>query len=572
MASLPSSAAALSHDANHALATADRTFAVMSLSSPLPAKISRATHHLAPISACLILDERRAVLASQLITLHALPSGNLITRYTGHASPVVAIARASPNSFVTAASDDRHLFVWPVSTRVAPGRKCKRVSPATAPIATLSLPENGALQVAATDESGAQHVAAIMRSGSVAVWRDVPPTTTAALACTFIVRPSSSADVFTSIFSGQTNLTIFHGHSLNPDLFTVDLSSVEEKELSLPQVGHALVVKNQISKQQAKADFVQKTIDLESSNVAVASAVSKRERSDEDQDGKEDTDDEMDEDEQPTIQEKLAALGVTPGTKASTRPSIPTLESTRLDSRVVLLCQAVRSRDEQLFDRVIDSTQDLTTIRNTVDELPAEIATKAVLGLLVERLERYPRRTQKLLPWIRTIVIEHAGTFISEQKNETLHMLTSIIEARTQNLEALSRLEGRLELVVGQARRLKRLKETSIALAVPEYEYEFGEPKKDREVEDEDDRSSSDDSESSSSDDAERTGVMDEESEESESSEDEVDAMEEEASRNGSARDGDRRRISGMNGTKDNSSSREDRSMESDEISESDCD
>ncbi|KAI0567728.1 WD40-repeat containing protein [Gracilaria domingensis] len=519
---LPSAPSALVHNCRYALVAAARTLTVIPVASPN--EHTNVAHiHTAPPSAALFLNEQQALLASQQISLHELPSARLVARFAGHASPVVCLARLSSQTFVSAAARERILLAWRVQPQSTTPRKRRRLPPA-APTLSLASPRAGVRAMIADRHSNGAHFAAIVGSNEVVVWRDLPQTAKVPVECSFVVR-APDVPVVSVLFAERARLTVLYGQGVQPEVYTVDLASVSTELVELPSASIALITADKELKPNAKVQLVKQAVALQSSNVPAAPAASKRKQTLEDE--AEEPDDqgsevESDEVKESTIQEKLAALGVSSDTPRPEVPSVPALEATRLDSRIVILCQAVRVRDDSMFNRIIQSTQDETTIRNTVEQMPPEVATGALLDMLVDRLEREPRRVEKLLSWIRTILIEHAGTLVSQQRNQTLHALNAIIEIRTQNLEALARLEGRLELVVGQAQRQKRLKHLKVSTTSAQVEYTYDPTNSTQNREDGGRDSESEDSESesdSSNDNADDTGVMsDSESELSEHS------------------------------------------------------
>ncbi|PXF42820.1 WD repeat-containing protein 43 [Gracilariopsis chorda] len=487
LARLTAAPSVVVHDRHHVVAATAQNLTVISLSDAQQSlsnsdNLHHKPHgHAAPLSAALLLRPAQLVLASQQITVHDLPNARLQTRFTGHASPVTCMATLSTHSFVSAAKHERMIMLWRVPSQPLSHRKRRRLT-AVSPSMALALPRATAdvLALCADLNSDGRNVAAVLNSSEVVVWKDLPHSALGAVQSSFVVRAVDDVPVVHALFVDENRLVVLYGRQLCPDSFTVHLNSVESDVVLLPRVSVDVITASTDVKPHAKVQLVQQAVALQSSNVAIApppSAKRKEPADDSEHDG--DSADEKDDaygEQDATIQDKLAALGVTTDTTRADMPTVlPSLDSSRLDSRVVILCQAVRVGDDHLFDNIIDSTQNADTIRNTVDEMPPEVATGALLDMLVDRLERYPSRVEKLLTWIRTVLIEHAGTLISQQHNQTLHALQAIIEARTQNLEALSRLEGRLELVVGQGERQKRLKQVNLSQPAAGLEYTFGE-------------------------------------------------------------------------------------------------
>jgi hypothetical protein len=140
--------------------------------------------------------------------------------------------------------------------------------------------------------------------------------------------------------------------------------------------------------------------------------------------------------------------------------------------------------------------------------MPVELATMEFLDVLVGRLVRHPKRADSLIPWIREILMEHAGALMNRRKTPQLDTLMHAINARVEALPGLTRLEGRLELVVAQADRVRAAKKTFAGHTAAQVEY------LEKAVEGTDDASdgvSSSDDSSEDEEDADETGDFSEE-------------------------------------------------------------
>ncbi|CDF39826.1 unnamed protein product [Chondrus crispus] len=223
----------------------------------------------------------------------------------------------------------------------------------------------------------------------------------------------------------------------------------------------------------------------------------------------------VDEDEEPSIQQKLVALGISQGDGdfgASKAFPNASGEKSILGSRANVLMQAIRAQDQSLFDDTIEKMRDVKLIRTTVERLPQSVAAGDLLDMLVDRLQRFPTKAETLARWIREVLMEHTGALMSQQRNKALVALVEIVKERTQALEGLSRLQGRLELVLTRADKLKRAGRTMTGDAEPKAQYEEEEGS-----EDESDESSDDsDSEAGSEDAEDETGELDSEQSSSE--------------------------------------------------------
>lgn len=340
-------------------------------------------------------------------------------------------------------------------------------------------------------EGKGEVVTAVLRNGQVGLWHESLGGG-ASVPCRLILKGGRRGDVFGTVVRG-TDVSVAYGNPMKPTLWRIDVDEVDSDELVLPEVDPHVLVSKVKDNRRKKVELVKGVAKMEGSAVAAMPMKDRRkengyivevpeeEMMEEPEDGEksesageEDEDDDL----EPSIQQKLLELGVTPHSSGVKLPrlGVPEVgagEKTVLGSRVSVLMQAVQTQDSDLFDRTIRKLQSKPLIRETVERLPSYMATGALLDMLVDRLRQFPGQAEVLILWIREILFEHTGALISKGQNEALIALTSIARERAQALEGLTRLEGRLALVVNQAERLRRhVKYRATNDAVPEAEYE----------------------------------------------------------------------------------------------------
>jgi U3 small nucleolar RNA-associated protein 5 len=153
----------------------------------------------------------------------------------------------------------------------------------------------------------------------------------------------------------------------------------------------------------------------------------------------------MEEDDEETMEEKLIALGIVDKKPESTdKVVVP-----KADSVGVLLSQALQSDDVALLEKCL-GIADEKVISNTVRKLRPAEAAKFLSACLV-RLEKTPRRGLALVPWVRTVLLQHAATLMSNPAMQpVLSTLYQLIEARLSVFRPLMSLSGRLDLIMAQ--------------------------------------------------------------------------------------------------------------------------
>lgn len=496
-----------------------RELVVLSLKGLVVARHSL-VGHIAPVSALAVgAGGKYALVCSQSVTLVDVASGDVLRTYTGQGGVITAAAMLPSGRFVTGGIDE-FLYLWEGAEegRRKVGKPKRRKEMASAPVCALHAPEGGVVSLAVGEEEQEEGrslvVAAVLRGGSVAVWRGLEGRTGGDFS--FVVRGGGEA-VFGAVVK-EGLLTVLYGNSLKPTVWSVRVAEVEGTEIILPKAEKDLLLRKERNDHVKKGErLVKDAVALEASAVAAMPVKEKRrgngyvvypgendEKGDvEDEDESEEESVEGEDDREPSIQQKLLTMGVTLEGSDDVR-SIRHVEGDRavdktvLGSRVRVLLQAVHSQDTDMFNRTIESLKTRKPIRSTVERVPPTVACGRLLDMLVERLRRNPAKAELLGMWIREVLLEHTGALVTQQSNKALTALIAIVTERTQALEGLSRLEGRLELVVGQAERVKRSGRLSaFADAAPQAEYveeegsEEDEDDEDEEEEDDSDREGS---------------------------------------------------------------------------------
>jgi Dip2/Utp12 Family len=494
---------------------------------------------------------RSAVVCCQAVSLVEVATGSAVRMFTGHQTPVTSVAflplgpdvgQVPANSirFVTACSGDQFISIWdapanwcvdvsadlPIANDeplVAGSSKKRRNESTASAIHTLIAPEKGVrnLIVDSLQNLGASTVAAILPSGSIAVWSNWALLSTVDAASaphttkpSFVVRPAAGDVVLFATFVKPGVLAIARGHPLSPTFFSVNISDmaakpdVAEVVMSAADTRGLLAVSKDAGSQDhsrrrrsrhsaasllAKADANVSLVVKDAAPDLVAEEASKqkgvkvRREAEEAQNNEIENSEDEGEESEPTMQEKLAGLGVFREASAGSKLGAAGVVRGRSDdvgarsagdvnnrpigSVANLLTQAIQTKDHLLFDSVIETSTSQRQIRQSINLMPVSLATREFLDLLVTRLVERPARARSLMPWIREILIEHAGTLMAQGRSLAFHRLMNAIDCRVESLSALNRLEGRLQLVVAQADRVRLENEKMLANTRPAVEY-----------------------------------------------------------------------------------------------------
>lgn len=123
-----------------------------------------------------------------------------------------------------------------------------------------------------------------------------------------------------------------------------------------------------------------------------------------------------------------------------------------------MLLQGLISRDNDLLERSL-SVQEPALIKGALLALP-DAQVVPLLGELISRLQRKPRRTLLLLPWLRQVLLLKSTLLMTSEgecvEEQVLRPLLGLIEARTRAHKRMVQLKGRLDFILAQADEAQR--------------------------------------------------------------------------------------------------------------------
>ncbi|NXT01942.1 WDR43 protein, partial [Jacana jacana] len=144
-----------------------------------------------------------------------------------------------------------------------------------------------------------------------------------------------------------------------------------------------------------------------------------------------------------SIEERLGALDIDVS-KVKTPGGLP-----QTDSFAVLLVQGLESNDAEILNRVLNTRKE-HIIKNTVARMPIH-AVIPLLHELTKRLQGNPYSASLMVRWLKSVFTLHAS-YLSTLPDliPQLGMLYQLMESRVKTLQKLSRLHGRLFILVTQ--------------------------------------------------------------------------------------------------------------------------
>ncbi len=423
------------------------------------------------LSAAALLPGGSALVAGSSLALHDASSGAKLHKWTGHATPVTALAITPDGAFsASTAQGERTVAVWSTATTAAGKLRHKSA------IVQLNLEEQAIALSIESVSSDCFHVAAVTASGKLQLFECTATDDGGAVARKWGTSTSSAGRILSAVIESAdargANLVLATGSTAKPhfqhnraDLGPEGSTALTVVDVAITGEGNGLLLSS-----GGKSVKGVKGMDISGATAAVVGAdegvvlagkggkrgasaaglegEEAEKEADDDEDG-----DSMEEDEGPTFAERIAALqGETApsaaGGAAAPAPSGPL----KADSLAVLLSQALQSGDKVLLERCLAVRND-AVITKTVKRLaPTDAA--VFLRLAVQRLQSAPARGEQLATWIRAVLLHHTAYLSGVAGAQgTLGYLYQLIEARLASYQPLLALSGRLDLVLANARR-----------------------------------------------------------------------------------------------------------------------
>jgi len=151
------------------------------------------------------------------------------------------------------------------------------------------------------------------------------------------------------------------------------------------------------------------------------------------------------------------------------------LEGGQMDSLAVVLLQALHNDDVQLLEYCLERDEE-EIIENTVKKI-LQSKLLILLDKIIARLNSYYKKSSNLLIWLKYILKYHIGYLIKVPgMAERLGPLISMFKKRTENIDSVYKLKGKLDmllLIEDETRKEKSRKKTKVQYT-PHAVYEEG--------------------------------------------------------------------------------------------------
>ncbi|KAL4237474.1 WD repeat-containing protein 43 [Mactra antiquata] len=124
-------------------------------------------------------------------------------------------------------------------------------------------------------------------------------------------------------------------------------------------------------------------------------------------------------------------------------------ERPKTDKLVTLLVQGLQSQDEKLLDQVFRNVE-LKVVQNTIRNLPIHLIIPLVQEV-TKRMYGDAEASKSKIVWIQTLLAVHTSYLTTfPEIIEAFSMLYQIMDSRVTMLGKLSRLKGKLDIIISQ--------------------------------------------------------------------------------------------------------------------------
>ncbi|XP_030051995.1 WD repeat-containing protein 43 [Microcaecilia unicolor] len=406
---------------------------------------------------CISPDGRMLLSAGRTIKLWDLETKEVYRQFTGHSTAVSSLMfiteRPSSESqpfdgitglyFLSGALHDRLLSVWQVRSE----RKEKSA------VITFTLTEAPVHVDLAVSENKEEPVklAVVCRDGQLHIFESIlnghckkPITSTSIVQIATSGKDDSSVPTPVPILaaafcSDRQTLLLVYGSTLQPVIEPVSLKTTEPHVCLIRDIQKNLTLKMQTPVLKVKTPVVNSEVKvlvpgIPGHSAAVKSGSSGTPSSE----GKRKPGDK-----EISIEERLGAMDID-SLKEVRKGGLP-----QTDSFAMLLVQGLESSDKDILNKVFNTRKE-KLIKNTVACLPV-YAVIPLLHELTMRLQGHPFSALLMVRWLKAVFILHAS-YLSTLPDlaPQLGTLYQLMESRVKSLQKLSRLHGKLYLLITQ--------------------------------------------------------------------------------------------------------------------------
>ncbi|KAI1895175.1 hypothetical protein AGOR_G00103590 [Albula goreensis] len=405
-------------------------------------------------SLCVSPDGRLLLSAGQTIKMWDLETKEVYRRFTGHSTAVTTLCFATtrpPDSdglyFLSGAAHDRLLSVWQVRSD---GKDKNSVVSFT----LTDEPQHIDL-ISSDSKEEAVRLAVVCKDGQLHLFEHFlngpckkPLSPSCSVQVSGVGSKGSEGDtpvpvplLAAALGGDKQSLVLAYGNHLQPVLETAVVNTAERHVCLVRDIQATLSLSMDTAVTKVKTPVVSANVKVLAPGLPGHNAPVKTGSAESQKRKQESGTKEM------SIEERLGEidLSTVPGGKKSQKEAV----SLQTDSYAVLLVQGLESKDSQILNKIFQTKKDVL-IKKTVSRLPVP----AILPLveeLTQRLQGHPYTAVLLVRWLKAILLQHTS-YLSTLPDlvSQLGVLYHMIEGRVKTLQKLTRLHGKLYLLMTQ--------------------------------------------------------------------------------------------------------------------------
>lgn len=403
---------------------------------------------------CISPDGKMLLSAGRTIKLWDLETKTVTKQFTGHSSTVTSLLFIRPPGeshsssdttglyFLSGAVHDRLISVWQVRTEKKEKSAVLSFTLSDSPVAVDLAPSDSKeepLKLAVVCRDGQLHLFQHVLNGTYK--KPVAPTSTVQIATSGNDESSTPKPVpilSAGFYPDGESILLYYGSTMQPVIEKVALQTDEAHICLVRDVYKSAPLKRDAAVTKVKTPVVKSDTNVLVPGIPGHSAALSSTPRSQKLDGKRKPDDK-----EATLEERLGAMDIDLP-KVPSKGGLP-----QTDNFAVLLVQGLESNDPHILNKVFQTKND-SLIKKTVARMPV-YSVLPLVHELTKRLQGHPSSAILMVRWMKSVLVNHAS-YLSTLPDlvPQLGSLYQLMETRVKTLQKMSRLNGKLYLLITQ--------------------------------------------------------------------------------------------------------------------------
>ncbi|CAN2391209.1 WD repeat-containing protein 43 [Pristimantis euphronides] len=409
-------------------------------------------------SLCISPDGKMLLSAGRTIKLWDLETKEVTRQFTGHSTAVTSLmfipVRASADSqtpldssslyFLSGSIHDRLISVWQVRAEKREKSAVLSFTLTESPVSVDLAPSDSKeepVKLAVVCRDGQMHLFEHILNGTHK--KPLAPTCTVQIATSGSDEDSTPKPVpihSVGFCLDKQSVVLYYGSTMQPLIEKVVLKTDEPHICLIRDIKKTLALAKEMTVTKVKTPIVKAAdttvlipgIPGHSATVTAMTSKSERREAKRKQGNKE-----------VSIEDRLGAMDIT-------LPTVPTKGGLpQTDNFSVLLVQGLESNDVNILNKVFQ-TKNESLIKKTVARIPV-YSVIPLVHELTKRLQGHPNSAILMVRWLKAVLVHHVS-YLSTLPDlvPQLGSLYQLMESRVKTLQKMSRLNGKLYLLITQ--------------------------------------------------------------------------------------------------------------------------